>query len=362
MKIQKIFTMLLFILLILTPVILANDATEEISWTDFSNAEIKLMEYDLYQFLAYSVTFENVQFNTEDETKYYIFISNSLDKPEFGATREELEKNATLFLEKESEKIISYKYMNAVLEKKGDVYLWIVESRANKKGEFENKEVLTAYKIEKPALKDLTNRITLRFEYPNDYLYLKEPYDIKTSRSINVKIGKITDNNILFSIKNQESGCFEKLLEYAKTAPSIYNEKQSTGQINAICKKIDLVENEYYYVYMKKDSEDGKYQEIEDVYLYQAKYVKREQAAYTVAYEGYLLREYYHKDFVWNIETNSEENSNVSNTSNISNTTDDTIANNIIPNAGESKIIGVFIVLSFALGLISFIKMKIEYK
>ena len=113
---------------------------------------------------------------------------------------------------------------------------------------------------------------------------------------------------------------------------------------------------------MKKDSEDGKYQEIEDVYLYQAKYVKREQAAYTVAYEGYLLREYYHKDFVWNIETNSEENSNVSNTSNISNTTDDTIANNIIPNAGESKIIGVFIVLSFALGLISFIKMKIEYK
>ena len=93
--------------------------------------------------------------------------------------------------------------------------------------------------------------------------HLFEAYSYENARKINVKIGKVTDKSILRAIKNGETDCLQKLLDYAKNADSIYTGTVPLGRAESITNKLNLVNDEYYYVYMVLDDENGKYFPVE---------------------------------------------------------------------------------------------------
>ena len=99
-----------------------------------------------------------------------------------------------------------------------------------------------------------------------------------------MKIGKITDTDILQKIKNEDASGFADLLTYAKSEKAIYDEivnvnkndsssieyiKDSTTE-NEIIDLKNLEDSAYYFLYIQADDEDGKYITQEAVTLAQA--------------------------------------------------------------------------------------------
>ena len=106
-----------------------------------------------------------------------------------------------------------------------------------------------------------------------------------------IKVGKITDTSILKKIQNQDSSGFSDLMNYAKSNSGIYNKQVNTNKSSYAIEYdasknsnnadnlpvIDLngLEHEaYYYLYVKTDDENGKYEPNEAVTLAQASVYK----------------------------------------------------------------------------------------
>lgn len=97
---------------------------------------------------------------------------------------------------------------------------------------------------------------------------------ISTKRIANYKLGRVTDKSLLKKLKAADYSGFEELLMFAKNDST--NLKSGELKVNdisneqpALYEQTDLVEGEYYYVYLELDSEEGKYYELDDVNLYQ---------------------------------------------------------------------------------------------
>lgn len=169
------------------------------------------------------------------------------------------------------------------------------------------------------------------------------------SRKLNIKIGSVTDKDLLNSIKNGESNWKQKLLQYSKSATPIYNstvetsENTSTASVKIDNKTINLNDKQYYYVYLELDNENGKYITVEDVHFTQA---------------------YKDKSGVWlttgfNFNDDGETpapvvDDNSGNTGSASK--DPTTAPGILPKTGEGIAVVVAIIAIIALGI--FAKMK----
>ena len=102
------------------------------------------------------------------------------------------------------------------------------------------------------------------------------PYRLKKSdtiRKIHYKIGRITDNSILLSIKNNEKGSLAKLMEFAQNDNSaVYSETLESNEFDGYSGKINLtgqqlVDEAYYYLYAELDTENGKYIPLSSVSL-----------------------------------------------------------------------------------------------
>lgn len=90
-------------------------------------------------------------------------------------------------------------------------------------------------------------------------------------RTITYKLGKISSNDILKSFKNESSDvAFSKLLDYAKNA-QILKEGTITedGLDSNLVKELNIEEDGYYFIYMVADTQNGKYNELEDIAIYQ---------------------------------------------------------------------------------------------
>lgn len=222
-----------------------------IVWTDPSNIKFTVTE-DFYL----KVT------GLKEDGKYYGFISNGKIAPTVPDTGW-IENENLPVTNKPGFSISKY------LEKSGDIYVWIYETQIVNNVR-QNKCIIEAQKIERPALKKIGTRMKCYFLNEETSTHLFEAYNYENARKINVKIGKVTDKSILRAIKNGETDCLQKLLDYAKNADSIYTGTVPLGRSESITNKLNLVNDEYYYVYMVLDDENGKYFPVEDVSLYQA--------------------------------------------------------------------------------------------
>ena len=190
-----------------------NTGTDTIEWTDFSNAEYKA-DWDGVCKIRAEVS--NV--TTKEERTYYAIITKDESKPELNIKNGELmskDSSNNLFVD-----ITQYAELNQ------DLYLWIIEhDNTSIKENF----VVSAKKIERPELRKYTSVFKSTYISSSGFqLCFNIPYSTN-QRKFNVKVGKITDNNILKSIKNNESTAFDNLISYAKSSNSIYNTELMTN-------------------------------------------------------------------------------------------------------------------------------------
>ena len=231
-----------------------NTGTDTIEWTDFSNAEYKA-DWDGVRRIRAEVS--NVTTKDEGERAYYAIITKDESKPELNI------KNGELMSKDSSNNL--FVYITQYAELNQDLYLWIIEhDYTSAKENF----VVSAKKIERPELRKYTSVFRSTFiSSIGFHLGFNIPCSNNNQRKFNIKIGKITDNNILKSIKNNESTAFDNLISYAKSSNSIYNTELMTNDLilpayeNNSQTKMDLSveDGEYYYLYIEFDDESGKY-------------------------------------------------------------------------------------------------------
>lgn len=291
-----------------------------IVWTDPSNIKFTVTE-DFYL----KVT------GLKEDGKYYGFISNGKIAPTVPDTGW-IENENLPVTNKPGFSISKY------LEKSGDIYVWIYETQIVNNVR-QNKCIIEAQKIERPALKKIGTRMKCYFLNEETSAHLFEAYNYENARKINVKIGKVTDKSILRAIKNRETDCLQKLLDYAKNADSIYTGTVPLGRSESITNKLNLVNDEYYYVYMVLDDEDGKYFPVEDVSLYQALTYEKDGKT------SKNLFDYLNDNFKWNLGNDDT-------------TIDNTTATGKLPQTGASIVIYVAITLVIVAGVIFAVKYK----
>lgn len=291
-----------------------------IVWTDPSNIKFTVTE-DFYL----KVT------GLKEDGKYYGFISNGKIAPTVPDTGW-IENENLPVTNKPGFSISKY------LEKSGDIYVWIYETQIVNNVR-QNKCIIEAQKIERPALKEIGTRMKCYFLNEETSTQLFEAYSYENARKINVKIGKVTDKSILRAIKNGETDCLQKLLDYAKNADSIYTGTVPLGRSESITNKLNLVNDEYYYVYMVLDDENGKYFPVEDVSLYQALTYEKDGKT------SKNLFDYLNDNFKWNLGNDDT-------------TIDNTTATGKLPQTGASIVIYVAITLVIVAGVIFAIKYK----
>ena len=291
-----------------------------IVWTDPSNIKFTVTE-DFYL----KVT------GLKEDGKYYGFISNGKIAPTVPDTGW-IENENLPVTNKPGFSISKY------LEKSGDIYVWIYETQIVNNVR-QNKCIIEAQKIERPALKKIGTRMKCYFLNEETSTHLFEAYSYENARKINVKIGKVTDKSILRAIKNGETDCLQKLLDYAKNADSIYTGTVPLGRSESITNKLNLVNDEYYYVYMVLDDENGKYFPVEDVSLYQVLTYEKDGKT------SKNLFDYLNDNFKWNLGNDDT-------------TIDNTTATGKLPQTGASIVIYVAITLVIVAGVIFAIKYK----
>lgn len=277
------FTIMISFIAILLFTLNCYAADETIQWTDFSNAKAEVTQKDIGGYWEYNLKITGVTMNKE--SSYNVWITSGENEPNDKDSSES-------WIIPGSNIVGEVKNANSSLQEayelNKDVYCYIVEKQGLNYGKM--------YKIKLPRLNQhkLGSRITASFNNVNTHIWFKEAHSIKNTRNIKVKIGKVTDKNILLSIKNGEANCLEKLLNYSKTADSIYTDKfKIESQIKSITSNMNIVDKEYYYVYMCIDDENGKYYPVEDVSLY--------QGLVSELFDKNLY-DYLSNEFKWNIE------------------------------------------------------------
>lgn len=153
---------------------------------------------------------------------------------------------------------------------------------------------LADIKVEKPSFNKLNYFYSASHSTHNNSQFLfTVPYRLDTDtmkRNIHLKIGKITDSDILRSIKNSESEGFAKLKTFAKNDSSPLYDKNQTANVfdgyttpEAIIPGTSLADGAYYYLYAELDDENGKYIPLESITLTKASVYP------TLNYDWYLF-------------------------------------------------------------------------
>ncbi len=345
-KIKFIISIIIFILVtgIFSSIYADDEATTTTTFTDFSNAKVIVTEKDDGNgyWSYYNISVSGIKSN--EESSYMIYFTNDDNLPTKPSTEEEFEKMSENYLlggetEKELKNFYTY------VEKKGDIYGWILEcTKDGKIGDF--------YKVKlgRPEQHKTGNRIKGYFFKDSSSIFLYEATADKTKRNVKVKIGTITDTGILNSIKNGESNCLDKLLAYSKTASSIYTGTLPLGDSAEIVSKMKLNAYSYYYVYFELDDENGKYYPVEDTSLYMA---------YPDGNGNTYLVDYLDSNFKWNIENNA--NPTTTNNNNNNNAKDTTTATRSILKAGVKNVVLISALLAIVCGIIFAIK-NVKYR
>lgn len=304
---------------------------ETIKWTDFNKAKIEITKED--QDVGWNYYFKITGITLNEESQYKVYIKSGDTEPDF--IKDEDYQFLSDEYTKDNKSTSFSNLLNKAYSLNKDVYCYIIERNGEKYS--------TPYKTKLPRLEqhDLGSRIKAHFFSDRTSTFNCEAGTSEVVRNIKVKIGTITDKNILLSIQKGEKDCLQKLLNYAKSAKSIYTGVVPVGNGASITSKFNVTDKEYYYVYMEMDDEGGKYYPVEEVSLYQG---------LVSAEIGKNLYDYLSDEFKWNIEngtpttpptnkptttpTNKSTNITASTTKNNTKTPDITMATGKLPKTG----------------------------
>ena len=191
---------------------------------------------------------------------------------------------------KKSQVILKYVELNK------DMYLWVLEdvklgdgftNDDNKYISRDRKFVLKGEKLTKPSLPQLNlivkafniskwNSTTSSEENKSTWISFRFP-SYTEKRKFTLKIGKVTDGNILNKIHNNDYSGITELLSYAKSHSAVYTKELETTSSNYFSSKDVLFDGntllthkDFYYIYVLFDDENGKYAPVEGVTLGQA--------------------------------------------------------------------------------------------
>ena len=260
---------------------------ENVQWTDFTNAEMKL------EISSMDVILDISNIKTTSKSEYYYCITADNKKPDFKKSRGNVDiindKSWNLF-EKRNDGSIRGR-IEKYVELNQDLYLWIIESvrlenayidENNEQCFYKSSYVVTGEKLTRPQLvyAEVIDGFS-HMTYGNDSIGFQIPATGK--RNFVLKIGKITDNNILNGIKNNKGEAWNNLLEYAKKSESIYNNRLTTDEYltynsnhdgQELIKLKNLENDKYYYFYVVFDDENGKYYPVSGLTISKASVYK----------------------------------------------------------------------------------------
>ena len=292
--------------------------------TDFSNAK-----YELIKDAVSSAKVEISGVQPLDNHAYYLYITSS----------------RTSYPEKSSNDytVLSYdsqtkKFTGIGLAKKvelnQDLYAFIYEKDNTTLAGQYVVEGIKLERFEEPRYNDAFT--VTHITKTSDQIVTKFTHDSSNVRNITVKIGKITDSNILKKIKDNNSSGMSDLLSYAKSASSIINEsttltkKSFIQYLSSDGEKLismnNIEDKSYYYLYVVADTENGKYITQEAVTL--ALSSKYSDGSWYMFFYG-------ENDFNWtSISGNTATNPTPTPTP-----ADNTTANTVLPNTGKGLIL-----------------------
>lgn len=272
------------------------------TFTDFSNATFSVTRDDI----SFYLNITGATLKKEDRRSYYLFLTNGNEEPNIrystsGYLDADLGKEA-IYIRNEKESMGSY--LTSRLEKAGDIYATIVEYDGegymsaigtDKTAKDFHKVVVSKKKVTRPQPLPITQRMTGYFFKEHTTIFEWEMGGSNKDRKCNIKVGRVTDNNVLRAIKNGEKNCLSNLMNYAKNADAVYQTQLKADYSldqRSIMNEFQGIDGAYYFVYFSLDTEKGKYYPVEDVMLYQC--VKRNDLN--------DLLNYLDKNFAWNIE------------------------------------------------------------
>ena len=353
MKTKEILCILLIILALLIPtVVKAEDSDtelgtpteetekleedeEELTWTDISNLKVEVVKDSSVGRVSYKIEVTGAT-ELKNHT-YYTFITNGATEPEliYGRNNQINEIELDYAYYGISTKTLSSN-INKYIERNGDMYYWLLEEqRDSKTDQYVNKFIVSRRKIERPEQLALTKRITATFTKDDTFVTSHLPYDYNITRKAKVKVGQITDNTILLSLKNNESNALNKLLSYARTANSIYYDTLDLGELKrGVISSSNLIDNAYYYIYIELDDENGTYYPVEDVSFCQAYIDNAEKGEFRLT--TYVS---------WNSFINDDGNNQQEESKDTTPPKDNTTASGTIPQTGEIYTILVSVIV-----------------
>lgn len=282
-----------------------EESTED-EWTDFSNAKFEIKKEGMYHAI---IEISNI---TPKEKHFYnLLITSDKSKPTINNDSDNLlsliyDKESKKFKTIEPSKIANYVELNQ------DLYVSIAEQKA---GSMERSIVSYGNKLTRFSEPKYNDAFFATFmTYDSDQIVTNFTHNSDNNRKLQIKIGKITDKLILESLRDKKNNAFEDLLSYAKSNNSLFNQNLDADKNNgfAIEYKADLKErsyndviqlnglenDEYYFLYIKTDDENGKYTSNEAVTLAQA----------SVSDNKWTLIFYGASDFKWTEWNISEPN------------------------------------------------------
>lgn len=240
--------------------------TPSVQWTDFSKAKYEIKK-DGRIFVQLSIS--NV--NVNKQHNYYFYINTDGSKPDIDATRGD---RATLKWSDESKAFVgSSQMLSNKVELNTDIYAAVIESDGSNENVVDYGKKLT--RLTEPKYADAF--FATFTSYNHTQIVTNFSHSRENDRKLQVKIGKITDTNILRKIKNNTANAFGELLGYAKSNNGLFN--QTVDVKNSMSIELNtesglslkgLEDGSYYYLYVKTDDENGKYISNEAVTLAQA--------------------------------------------------------------------------------------------
>jgi len=200
----------------------------------------------------------------DDDYDYLVYVSNNSNLPT-DVTHENYFKEEynmdllSFFLGENGWDITDYYVI------RGDLYFTIYEIKFS---DYSIAPVTEPMKIERLSRLPLEKRTEGVFAFDGTVISNNEPAVM--DQNVNYKIGKINSDKLLRDLKNNKASAIEELFQYAKNDVNGVNGVTTDGVNDKQINNPNLIDGEYYYVYLSYDTENGKYIDLEDVWVTQA--------------------------------------------------------------------------------------------
>ena len=343
MKRRLILPLILIVVMLFLPVVVRADDTDAVTVseyqptdglsaalsqkTDFSNAK-----YVLRKEGTSGAALEISGIQPIENHSYYLIImpNNNTDEPDTSS-------NSRLVLSRVSgtNNLVTTS-LDKYVELNQDLYAYIYETAQGTEQEYVAKGI-KLQRYNEPKFNDAFFATHLTSK--DDQVVTKFTHNPDATRKFTIKLGKITDINLLRKIKNSDASGLQELMSYAKSASAIASESftltkksflQYTTSDGAKLISTDSIgDKEYYFLYVVADTEGGKYITQEAVTL--AISSKYSDGSWFMFFYGA-------DDFKWTDLGNGTTNDNK----------DNSTANKTIPAAGEG--VTIIVAISFLAG------------